>query len=47
MPRDIVELTFCVDDAPNPEAIGKAAEHNALPIDAITEVSVLDPYVYR
>lgn len=39
--------TFCVYDGPNPEAIRKAAGINALPVDAITEVSVLDPYFYR
>lgn len=36
--------TFCVYDAPTPEAIRKAAADNGLPIDAITQVSVLDPY---
>lgn len=39
--------TFCVYDAPDPEAIRKAAEHNGLPVDRITKVSVLDPYFYR
>ena len=38
--------TFCVYDAPSPEAIRHAAQCNALPIDAITEVRVLDPYFY-
>jgi Protein of unknown function (DUF4242) len=36
--------TFCVYDGPTPEAIRKAAAVNHLPIDRITEVSVLDPY---
>ena len=36
--------TFCVYDAPTPEAIRVAADCNGLPIDSITEVSVLDPY---
>jgi hypothetical protein len=39
--------TFCVYDGPNPTAIRHAAERNGLPIDDITEVSVLDPYFYR
>jgi hypothetical protein len=36
--------TFCVYDAPSPEAIRSAAQRNQLPVDRITEVSVLDPY---
>ena len=39
--------TFCVYDGPTPEAIRKVAERNELPVDRITEVSVLDPYFYR
>ncbi len=39
--------TFCVYDGPSPEAIRKVAERNGLPIDGITQVSVLDPYFYR
>jgi len=39
--------TFCIYDAPSPEAIRKAAEKNGLPVDNITEVSVLDPYFYK
>lgn len=38
--------TFCVYDAPNPEAIRKTASRNRLPVDRITQVSVLDPYSY-
>lgn len=38
--------TFCVYDAPTPEAVRKAAAVNDLPVDHITEVSVLDPYFY-
>ncbi len=38
--------TFCVYDAPTPEAIRKAAAQNAIPVDRITHVSVLDPYLY-
>lgn len=39
--------TFCVYDAPNPEAIRKTAGRNSLPIDRISRVTVLDPYFYR
>jgi hypothetical protein len=38
--------TFCVYDAPSPEALRRAAGHNNLPLSAIHEVSVLDPYFY-
>ncbi|HEX5853062.1 MAG TPA: DUF4242 domain-containing protein [Solirubrobacteraceae bacterium] len=38
--------TFCVYDAPTPEAIRKTAMRNRLPVDAITQVRVLDPYFY-
>jgi hypothetical protein len=38
--------SFCVYDGPSPEAIRLAAERNGLPVDAITEVRVLDPYFY-
>jgi hypothetical protein len=38
--------TFCVFDAPTPEAIRKTAARNALPVDQIAEVRVLDPYFY-
>jgi hypothetical protein len=38
--------TFCVYDAPSPEAIRKTAASNELPVDEITRVSVLDPYFY-
>jgi hypothetical protein len=39
--------TFCIYDAPDPDAIRCAAETNGLPVDAITEVQVLDPYFYH
>jgi hypothetical protein len=39
--------TFCIYDAPSPEAIRRAARRNNLPVDHITEVQVLDPYFYR
>jgi hypothetical protein len=38
--------TFCVYDAPTPEAVRKVADLNRLPVDRITEVRVLDPYFY-
>jgi hypothetical protein len=38
--------TFCIYDGPSPEAIRRVAERNGLPVDAITEVRVLDPYFY-
>jgi Nickel responsive protein SCO4226-like len=38
--------TFCVYDGPNPEAIRRAAARNRLPVARITQVRVLDPYVY-
>jgi hypothetical protein len=40
-------LTFCVYDAPTPEAVRRTAAQNALPVDQITEVRVLDPYFYN
>jgi hypothetical protein len=39
--------TFCIYDAPTPEAIRLAASRNELPVQHITEVRVLDPYFYR
>ncbi len=36
--------TFCVYDAPSPEAIRKTAARNELPVERITRVRVLDPY---
>ena len=38
--------TFCLYDAPSPEAIRRTAARNALPVDGITRVRVLDPYFY-
>jgi hypothetical protein len=38
--------TFCVYEAPSPEAIRKTAALNDLPVDCITQVRVLDPYSY-
>lgn len=39
--------TFCVYDAPSPEAIRRVAGRNKLPVERITEVRVLDPYFYK
>jgi Nickel responsive protein SCO4226-like len=39
--------TFCVYDAPTPEAIRKTAARNELSVDRITQVRILDPYFYR
>jgi len=39
--------TYCVYDAPSPEAIREVARRNELPVGSITEVSVLDPYFYH
>jgi hypothetical protein len=39
--------TFCIYDGPSPDAIVRVAEKNGLPVDKITEVTVLDPYFYH
>ena len=39
--------TFCIYDAPSPEAIRNVAKRNNLPVDTITQVNVLDPYFYK
>jgi uncharacterized protein DUF4242 len=41
------DRTFCVYDAPTPEAIRKTAARSKLPVDRITQVRVLDPYYYE
>lgn len=38
--------TWCIYDAPSPEAIRSAATANGLPVERISEVNVLDPYFY-
>jgi hypothetical protein len=38
--------TFCIYEAPSPEAIRKTAARNDLPVERITQVRVLDPYFY-
>jgi len=39
--------TWCIYDAPTPEAIRAAAGANGLPVEQISQVTVLDPYFYR
>jgi len=39
--------TFCIYDAPTPEAIRATAARNDLPVEQITQVQVLDPYFYN
>jgi len=41
------QKTYCIYDAPSPEAIRQVAGTNSLPVDSIVEVRVLDPYFYR
>jgi uncharacterized protein DUF4242 len=43
---DDKKRTYCVYDAPTPEAIQRSATSNDLPVDSIHEVRVLDPYFY-
>jgi hypothetical protein len=38
--------TFCIYDGPTPESSRRAATSNGLPVDSISEVTVLDPYFY-
>ncbi len=38
--------SFCVYYAPTPDAIRKTAALNDLRVDQITQVQVLDPYLY-
>jgi hypothetical protein len=42
-----LKKTYCVYDAPTPEAIRETARSNNLSVDRITPVTVLDPYFYR
>jgi uncharacterized protein DUF4242 len=39
--------SFCIYEAPSPEAVRRAARRNNLPVDKIYEVHLLDPYSYR
>ena len=38
--------TFCIYDAPDPDAIRRAAQKASIPVDVITEVTELSPYMY-
>jgi hypothetical protein len=38
--------TYCIYDAPTPEAVRKVADRNGLPVERIVEVRVLDPYFH-
>jgi hypothetical protein len=38
--------SYCLYDAPSPEAVRQAAIHNRLPIDRIIEVRLLDPFLF-
>lgn len=40
------QKTFCVYDGPSPESVRQAAARSGLPIDSISDVTVLDPYFY-
>jgi hypothetical protein len=39
--------TYCIYDAPSPEAIRRASRRNNLPIDRIMDVRILNPYSYH
>jgi Nickel responsive protein SCO4226-like len=39
--------TFCIYEAPTPEAVRRAADRSQLPITQITQIRVLDPYFYK
>lgn len=36
--------SYCLYEAPSPEALRRAALHNRLPVDRIIEVGLIDPY---
>ena len=38
--------SFCIYDAPTPEAVRRTAKQNALPVMRIWEVTLLNPYSY-
>ena len=41
------QKTFCIYDAPSPEAIRRSAKRNSLPVERITRVRILDPYFHH
>ncbi len=44
---DDKKKTYCIYDAPSPNAIRTAAERSNIPVDKIIQISVLDPYFYH
>ena len=38
--------TYCIYDGPNAKSIHAVAARNALPVDSVVEIRVLDPYFY-
>jgi hypothetical protein len=40
------KMSFCIYEAPNPEAIRLTARANGLPVHRIIEVRTLDPYPF-
>ena len=40
------QKTYCIYDGPTPESIRRAADLSNVPVDGISEISVLDPYFY-
>jgi hypothetical protein len=38
--------SFCVCEAPSPEAVRRAASRTNWPVDVLTQVTVLDPHFY-
>jgi hypothetical protein len=41
------QRAFCVYEGRSPEAVRRASALNGLPVDRITQVRILDPYLYR
>jgi hypothetical protein len=39
--------SYCIYEAPSPEAVRRASRRNNLPVDRITDVRILDPYFYH
>ncbi len=46
-PLSFRQRTFCIHDAPMPEAIRRTAARSTRPVAAITAVRVLDAYFYK
>jgi hypothetical protein len=38
--------SFCLCEAPSPEAVRRAAARSRWPVDSLTQVSVLDPHFH-